>query len=337
MKNIFDCRHIFIVFQQGAGGNFVSSLIKHIVNDDLDAITVTDSGSAHPEVDLKVQGRDYLSFGTLPDDQLKFKSAEERETYYIQNIQKEYANCAINQIVWTHDFSNIPLYQKYFPNSKILVITQETVKEKIALTCMNVLKTILAPGSPGPFPVEQWQNIKNRWMFLYHQELQNFLDIDITQRISNIIKEQFPDIFKYINIIKRLEYFRLRHYIDKNYEITEDVVNNSLFNVDTEVYIDNPTVALYRVGNTHQSYVNDNCVTLPCSYLLENRVDLLESIISDITGKKLSTDEQLYIRQSFNQYRNKQDTLLLADPIAYVKKLKSRAVESKKKFLDINI
>jgi len=148
MKTIFDSEHIFVVFHQGAGGNFVSSILRNIVNNCLENISITTSGSAHPEIDLKILGKDFLSFGTLPDDQLKFDSIEQKENFYISNIKKEYADNINKQIIWSHDFGNIPLYKKYFPNAKILVITQETVQEKIAVTCMNLLKTILAPGSP---------------------------------------------------------------------------------------------------------------------------------------------------------------------------------------------
>ena len=332
MNDIFSQEHIFVVFQQGAGGNFLSSLIQNIVKNNLIELPITSIGSAHPVVDLKKVGKDYLSFGTLPDDQLRFKSQEEREEFYLSNIKSQYSNDVERKVVWTHDFSNIPLYKKYFPNSKIFVVTQESVREKIALTCMNVLKTLLAKGSPGPFPEEQWQNIKNRWAFLSTQELQSFLDTNIDQDLKELIIQEYPDIFKYVNIIKRLEYFRLRHYIDNTQVTQDDVVNNSLFNIETVEYIKNPSLQLYSIGNTHQSYIQDYCVTLPYYHVLDSRLDLLENAIEKLLNKSLTDSERDYLHSSFKFYMGKQDKLLLSDPIAYVKQLENLARISREDF-----
>ncbi len=332
MDDIFKQDHIFVVFQQGAGGNFVSSLIQNIVKNNLVELPITNMGSAHPVVDLKKVGKDYLSFGTLPDDQLKFKSQEEREEFYLSNIKIQYSNNTERKVIWTHDFSNIHLYKKYFPNSKIFVITQESIREKIALTCMNVLKTVLAKGSPGPFPEDQWQNIKNRWAFLSTQELESFLDIKVDQDLKELIIQEYPDIFKYVTIIKRLEYFRLRHYIDDSQHTQDDVVNNSLFNIETAKYIKNPNLQLYTVGATHQSYIQDYCITLPYYHVLDSRLDLLENVIEKLLDKQLTDSERNYLHSSFKFYIDKQDKLLLSNPIAYVKQLEKLAQISREDF-----
>jgi hypothetical protein len=328
MSDIFNSPHIFIVFQQGAGGNFISSLTRNLISNAISPVEIAESGSAHAVIDLKVLGTDYLSFGTLPDDQLQFNTLEEREQYYISNINLVYKDNISQQVIWTHDYSNIPLYKKYFPNSRILVITQETVREKIAVACMNVLKTVLAKYSPGPFPEKQWQNIKNRWAHLSTVELSNLLKIEITPEIKKLIIDRFPAIYKYATIIKRLEYFGLRQYVDPEYGTQQDVANNSLFNIDTDTFIKNPNLSLYTVGESHQSFIDTSCVVLPYSHLLDNNVEQLKAALSQLLAVDFTNSQVNYIRSTFTSYREKQDKLLLASPVLYVKDLQAHALDT---------
>jgi hypothetical protein len=333
MSDIFTSPHIFVVFQQGAGGNFISSLIRNLISNNITPVEIAESGSAHAVIDLKILGTDYLSFGTLPDDQLQFKTLEEREQYYVSNIKHTYKDNASPQVIWTHDYSNIQLYKKYFPNSRILVITQETVREKIAVACMNVLKTVLAKYSPGPFPEKQWQNIKNRWAHLSTVELSNLLKVEITPEIKKLIIDQFPAVYKYATIIKRLEYFGLRQYVDPDYGPQLDVANNSLFNIDTDTFIKNPNLQLYTVGKAHQSFVDDSCIVLPYSHLLDNDVEQLELALTQVLATDFTNCQVDYIRSTFSSYREKQDKLLLASPVLYVKDLQAHAFDT---IIDLN-
>lgn len=331
IEPVFLQPHIFVVFQQGAGGNFLCALLRNLINKSTEKFKITKIGSAHPEIDLKVLGKDYLAFGTLPDDQLDFTDLTTRENYYIDKIKNDYGKLNKPQVVWTHDYSNIPLYQKYFPNSKVLVITQESVKEKLALTCMNVLKTMLAPGSPGPFPPMQWENIKKRWRHLAKQELEEYLKITIDDAKLDFIKENYYDIYKYAVIIKRLEYFQLRHFVDHPDSSHLDVVNSSLFNLNTDYWLENNHLPLYTVGSTHQSFINDNCVQLPFDYVLERNLDTLIECLTQIFGK-LDQSELVYITSCFDTYISTQEDLLLNDPVQYVKNLEKAASDSRQLF-----
>jgi hypothetical protein len=324
--------HIFVVFQQGAGGNFLCALLRNLLSKDVSPFVITNRGSAHPQIDLKVLGKDYLAFGTLPDDQLQFNSIKERETFYLDNIKKEYSDKTSPQVVWTHDYSNIPLYQKHFPNSKILVITQDSIKEKVSLTVMNVLKTLLGPGSKGPFPPEQWDNIKKRWQYLIRKKLQEFVKIDIDNEDFELIKEKYYDIYKYAAIITRLTYFQLEQFITDVNSSKHDVVNNSLFNLKTDYWFANLNLPLYTVGENHKSFINDKCVQLPFDYVLSGNIDLLIESLEKILGK-LNQSELSYTKSCFDTYISKQEKLLLYDPILYIKNLEQAAYKSKELFL----
>ena len=84
----------------------------------LKPLNISDTGSSHTVLRDKSKGTDFLSFGTVPEEHELFKSQEERELFYLENIKNIYSSISKPEVVWTHDFSNIPLYRKYFKNSK---------------------------------------------------------------------------------------------------------------------------------------------------------------------------------------------------------------------------
>lgn len=330
IEQIFLQPHIFVVFQQGAGGNFLCALIRNLLQKNTESLIITDRGSAHPEVDLKILGKDYLAFGTLPDDQLQFTTSTQREEFYLRHIKKNYNDIDTPQVVWTHDYSNIQLYQKYFPNSKVLVVTQESAKEKLSLTVMNVLKTLLGPGSKGPFPPTQWENIKKRWRHLIKKDIGSFLQINIDDEKLETIKENYFDIYKYSAIKTRLEYFRLYPLSETDHQL--DVVNNSLFNLNTNLWVQNDKLPIYTVGVTHQSYINERCIKLPFDYVLTSNLKSLVDCLEKVLGK-LNHSQLAYVKHCFDTYISKQERLLLRDPILYVKDLEQAADNNRQIFL----
>ena len=75
---IFDLEHIFIVFHPGAAGNFIASLLENIINDNYNPIKIGSAGTAHSANTRKIDGVDYLSFGTEIYEQAEFENQQSR-------------------------------------------------------------------------------------------------------------------------------------------------------------------------------------------------------------------------------------------------------------------
>jgi len=120
----------------------------------------------------------------------------------------------------------------------------------------------------------------------------------------------------------------LRQYVDSEYGPQQDVANNSLFNIDTNTFIKNLNLSLYSVGESHQSFIDASCVVLQYSHLLDNNVTQLEVALSQLLAIDFTNSQVDYIRSAFSSYREKQDKLLLASPVLYVKDLQTHALDT---------
>lgn len=320
MNCVFELPHIFIVFQPGTGGNFIAGLISKLINSDSTELHISDNGSSHTVIDRKVAGTDYLSFGTVFDDQTFFPSQEQRLSYYLENIEKLDGVITTPQVVWSHDFTNIPLYQNFFPNSKVLVITQNSNIEKLVAVCMNVVKNLMDPDHVAPFPPKQWEKIVKQMDFLLELGLRN----KVGERARDIVQNKFNnanhDIIKFIRLRQMLGYYGLLHLVDKNFPPTRDVANTVLFRTPWEEFVKNMNSPPYRIGLPYDSYINNECIQLPYSYLIEGRANLLVDAIESLVNH-LTNAERVDIAVKFNKYRDMQDQLLLADPVEYYNSL----------------
>lgn len=319
---VFELPHIFIVFPPGTGGNFLAGLISKLINLDQSELHVSNNGSSHTSIDRKVAGTDYMSFGTVYDDQLSFASPEQRLTYYLKNIEKLDGEITTPQVVWSHDFTNIPLYKNFFPNSKILVITQNSDIEKLVAVCMNVVKNWMDPNHVAPFPPEQWAKLND----ILDTILEHSLRPIVGEKSKEVVKNKFTgdnyNLVKFIRIRNLLSYFGLLHLVDKNSPPTKDVTNVVLFRTPFEEFIKNMKGPSYKTGLPCESYYTQDSVLLPYSYLIEGRANLLVDAIESTVGK-LTDSQRIYIAVQFNKYRDMQDQVMLTDPYKYFSDLKN--------------
>ena len=221
-----------------------------------------------------------MSFGTVYEDQLNFSSPSQRLNYYLENIKKLNGEIARPQVIWTHDFSNIPLYRNFFPNSKILVITQNSNLEKLVAVLMNVAKNLVDPNFVAPFPPRQWADINKHLDFLLEAGLQNLVG---KQKSKDIIKNKFNkdnrNLIKFLRTHQLLAYFGLLHLVDKNVVPTKDLANNVLFwnlSDNTEPI---------KIGLPYSALIDNECVQLPYSYLIEGQVNLLIDAVTSLVGQ----------------------------------------------------
>ena len=312
MFSVFDQHHIFVVFNPGSGGNFLAGIINNLLNSNLTDLDISSTGSSHTVLRDKSTGTDYLSFGTLMEEHDSFKSEEDRELFYLENIKKTYTSeNSKPEVIWTHDFTNIPLYRKYFKNSKILVINNITHDEQLTSLFMLAKKTLLDKNCLLPMSHNTWKFVIERWSIHCMQQLLLFKNNDDAIKM---IKDRYNDTYhnelQYATIRMMLSFHGMLH-------LVEDVPKqNSVY--EHVIYHTTKTI-----GKRLDYYVDDECIILPYKYLATGDYGLLVEKISAILERRLSNNELSYIRSSFDKYRSSQDQLLLSNPIDYYKNIRN--------------
>jgi len=296
---IFDLRHIFIVFAPGAGGNFLAGVLNSVLNNNYSDISIAQSGSSHTA--LK---NDYLAMSRFIDN--TFDTTEEKIIYYKKWINDNLSEVDHPIVSWTHDTANIPLYRAIFPNSKVIVITQDTPNEKLAVTFMHVIKNILDDDVITAFPPNVLAQIRS---FVKQLAIKPALNI-LTEHQLNLIFSEF----KYEPIVKYL-YFQCMANI---YGLTH-LVENVEKQIQTEITtfgISNKTYDLF------ENITGD--ITLPYSYLSMNDVNKLLTVVTDALGRDLTNFEKIFVENNFIKYRTNQNLDILLDPVLYYKQLKNQ-------------
>ena len=315
MLSIFEQRHIFVVFNPGSGGNFLAGIINNIVNSNLTFLDISSTGSSHTVLRDKSKGTDFLSFGTFPEEHDLFKSETERESFYYENIKSAYpSETSKPEIIWTHDFTNIPLYRKYFKNAQVLVITTSTEMEHLTALFMLAKKTILDKNSLLPLTPALQDFFNNRWAtHCTFQLLRLTTPEEANKMVNDRFNVEYKDILYYATIRMMMNFFGILHLVEPVSK-QEDIFNRIINPRDRSV------------GNKLDYYIDDKCVVLPYRYLADNDSNLLVSKISEVLEQELSNDELNYIRKLFETYRSVQDSQLLANPVEYYKELRRRAL-----------
>lgn len=334
MLSIFDQPHIFIVYPAGAGGNFVSKVCTFIQNNQLTNIDFPKSGSSHVDVDRKMLGTDFLSFGTLPDNTYDTHHSEQRINNYLENIKLSYDSKPY--VAWTHDFSNIPLYKKYFPNSKIIVITQTTDEEKLTVLFMRLLKTHLSDDANKPMTADE----EIRFMFIWKLMVKRSLiglsvpDDIIAAIINDIRNPKYFDIVNYASMLIYLHYYGIASIVESG--ISEiDITNKMFYPASTSVKFinenykksildikltfnkENWNVFPREVKNKVDDYFTEDIVILPYSVITHAQTEEFLLTINKVFNYSLDVSAQQYVKDIFNKYINSQNQLILSNPKQY--------------------
>ena len=312
--SFFDLPHVFVVFQPGCGGNFITGLCHKLINGQLDQIAVASSGSSHTQADKKAQGTDFLAFTTLTADHALFSSEQERIDYYLDNIRINYADVTMPQVSWTHDYTNIPVYRKYFKNSKILVITASTEREQFTAVIMQILKTVLDQTAIIPLTQSQWDHTITFWRNYCRPELARIVD---SSRVDVMLDDRFNPDYKDVLVVAStrqfLKYYGMMGIIDDQFEKTTGRTTR----FGNVLYPSINPKFPYRVGPKIEEFIDVDCAVLPYSYLANNDLMLLSESLESILERALTAEEQLFVSSEFTKYRSAQDQSLLADPKQY--------------------
>lgn len=308
---MFNLDHVFVAFAQGSGGNFVTAVMKKIVNGDLTHLPINRYGSYHILDSGKRENKDSIAFGTVAEENEHFSSIEEKEKYYIEQIKKEYTEPK-RIITWTHDFTNLPSYKKHFPNCRILSITTYTPEEKLMSILMQVNKVFLADEKNIPISLDLWEWFKHRLSYHLGLQLKEILgdDIDAEEIFKNRMSDEYNDLFFYISVRILLVYANL---IDLFKIIDEEPPNLKYLNFK-------------KTKINYPKLINENSdALLPFSHLPENNSNIFKKAYSDTLNRKLTSAEGIFLEESLEDYYNRQDDFLIDDPIGYFKYRKKRA------------
>ena len=314
--NFFDLPHVFVVFHPGCGGNFITGLLHKLVNRQLDPVAVSSIGSSHTLVNKKELGTDFLSFTTKSQQHSLFNSDAERISYYIENIKKNYIDISVPEVVWTHDFTNIPVYRKYFKNSRIVVITASSDKERLTSIIMHIIKTVLDKDATIPLSKDEWSNTITQWTIRCRPILEklvpgNQVDIILADRFNPAYKELLT--FATVKLFSL--YFQCPGLIDSALGERVGVFDNVLYpSADPKIP--------YRVGPRVEKFIDSACEILPYTYLANNDVNVLIEKVSLILSRVLTAEEKNFIKSEFTKYHLAQDQNLIEDPITYFNDLK---------------
>jgi hypothetical protein len=314
--NFFDLPHIFVVFHPGSGGNFIAGLYHKLINQEFDSIAVADTGSSHTLAAKKAQGIDFLGFTTISSQHAAFKSRADRISYYIQNIKESYSTVTIPMVAWSHDFTNIPVYREYFKNSKTLVITADSDRERLTAIIMHVIKVIMDPNAVIPLVQNEWNNLMTVLLGHCKVFLENLMpDSDADAIIADRFNPKHKNLLTFIFIKLFLGYFDARGLLDPTSDQKVGAFNNVL-------YASEDPKQNYQVGPSVNTFIDSSCEILPYSYLANNDVEMLTRAIASVMNRELTLEETSFIASEFTKYRRAQDQVLLADPVQYFKDLK---------------
>lgn len=315
MINFFDLPHIFIVFPPGAGGNFIAGLFDNIVSNRLGNIHISKEGASH-----SVIGGSSITFGTSYDEHNRFTSQEQREQYYIHRIKEDYKNIDTPVVAWTHDFTNISLYKKYFKNSKVFVIKQDTDLERASCIFMNVTKMLVLDSSNWPLHEETRKQTHLQLTIKIYGDLNRTLRPEYKEEIiKNRYDEKYKDLLTFTISKCVLRYFGLLSLFE--------TLDQPEYNVYDQVLYPNKKIdqVWYSVGEDIQKYVNEADAVLPYYYLKTRDFNLLATKIGTALGRELENKELDFLKNSFDKYVQAQNYEILENPVSFYQKLYNKS------------
>jgi hypothetical protein len=306
----YDQSHIFVVFRPGAAGNFVSGVIDSLLSKQLSELSFSTSGHAHFNsiVERKKLGIDYVSLGMgLSGVDQGFYTEEEKMEYYKDKINSaNYENK--RYVTWTHDIRNIPLYKSLFPNSKILVITSDTFRERLISLVMALKKNYFSDDNQLPLP----PNVRAKPRILKRKVIKEFF-------AKNYSKKYEPgnndlDLFLLLQGHILAHKLNLDTDLDSIIPYDDDDTDPSLSFMERKIQ--------YSMGHDYTKQADS---IIKFGDILNGNVQELLARIESILGQSLSSDEISYVSDSLNKYIKSQDTVLISSPMSYVESLKEKA------------
>ncbi len=327
MSTFFELPHIFVVFPPGAGGNFISGMLTRLLHKDFTDLALSSTGNAHANSTSKLDFSDIISLG-LRYDVPMFASSEEKLQYYKAEIEKKHSSDTDVKISWSHDFSNIPLYKTLFPNCKILVITHDSGREKLAALIQQELKNRLDPKG---FVFLENDIYLNHWKSALRRFLINILgpeQSNIVSEISDNFKDsKYKSLVTFSAIRMTLRTHGQEHLVDTNKTMLIDYLDycHKPRNIEQPnyVYKDGDYTSLV-IGPSYKDCMSIDCVVMPYSIIMDKDLPGLLITVETVLGE-LDTEQLEFVKSNLDNYHTKQTPGLMDDPVKYYHNLAKEA------------
>lgn len=319
MSTFFELPHIFVVFPPGTGGNFISGILTRTLYKDFTDLALSSTGNAHANSTSKLDFSDIISFG-LRYNVPMFNSTEEKFQYYKAEIEKKHGSDTDVKVSWSHDFSNIPLYKTLFPNCKILVISHDSSREKLAALIQQELKNRLDPK--GFVFLESGLYLEH-WRTAFRQSLifalgQNMTDV-ATEIANNFMDIKYRPLVTFIAINMMIRFYGQEYLTDPRKQMMFDYLNYCTmprFVKDANYIPKLADYTLFEVGPAYKDCVTDDCVVMPYNVIMNNDLPAVLSIVETMIGK-LDSEQLVFVSTNLDNYHTKQSPGLMDDPLKY--------------------
>lgn len=310
--SVFELDHIFVVFFPGASGNFISGVLDKLVRTDYSDLIYGVTGDAHGNSYAKITHTDHIACGMLASLEPTFANFQDKVQYHATKIAESYTNnIAVSKVHWTHDFTNIPVYKSLFPNSKILVVTLETTKEKLVAVMLQQLKNRMSENGfmflKEDIFENHWKKMATDWMVYLIGNNDN-TEI-ITKIINNRTDPRCHPLMAYVSICVMLKYYGISQHVFEGGvgPLRTDRVNHV-------IKCDRPV----------RDYISEDCVLLPFRSIVDRDIASFLECIENIYGT-LTPSQIEFVTRNFNSYYEKQTSYLLDDPFTFFKQLEKTA------------
>jgi hypothetical protein len=321
MSDVYNLRHYFIVFHPGAGGNFLAGLTDKLMSNNLSKLDISSTGSFHV-ISNTTSNKVNLPRTTF----VRPLSLAHNRLAKISDVQQQFTQLDIKKpiISCTHDFTNIPIYRHLFPNAKILVVTQESLAEKLTITILQQLKNILDPNVISTISKNRRNVALDRWKeYAEYKITKLFDDKELAKTIvDDRFNPDYQDIVTYITLVRMFEYYKLLGDTPDvvNYVLLPTVGHHVLLpNVGHEIGQQEP----FKVIAPYSDFIDEECIILPYDVIRLNDGDQLTHIFTKLFGQ-LEVDKQEFIKYTLSNYHAKQNQLVLNNPIQYINDLKNK-------------
>ncbi len=332
MSLLFELPHIFVVFPPGAGGNFISGVLTRIISREFTNLALSGTGNAHANSTSKLEFSDVMSCGLIYGA-LKFQSFEEKLEHYKKKIEEKHGNETDVKISWSHDFSNIPLYKQLFPNCKILVVTQDTNKEKLAVLIQQELKNRLDPNGFVFLKNKDTESGFKYWKEGLRHVLISMLGKDCTDLATeisnNYMDVKYKPLVTFMSIIIMISLYNQEYLIDPSKKMNFDYLNYctiSKFIEDPSLTFSSNFYTLFTVGPLFKDCITDDCIVMPYSVLMDKNLNEFISVLENILGTTLDNSQLEFVQNNFEEYYTKQSPGLMENPNRYFQQVRMAAM-----------
>lgn len=333
MSLLFELPHIFVVFPPGAGGNFISGVLTRTISREFTNLALSGTGNAHSNSTSKLEFSDVMSCGLIYGT-LKFQSFEEKLEYYKKEIQEKHGNDTDVKISWSHDFSNIPLYKQLFPNCKILVVTQDTNREKLTVLIQQELKNRLDPNGFVFLKNKDTESGFKYWKEGLRHVLISILGqdyIDLATEISNnYMDPKYKPMITFVAIIIIISLYDQEYLIDPGKKMNFDYLNYctiSRFIEDPGLTYSRNFYTLFTVGPSFKDCLTDDCIVMPYSVLMDKNLKEFISMLEKFVGTTLDSSQLEFVQHNFEEYYTKQSQGLMENPNKFFHQVRMSAMQ----------